>query len=164
MKKRIAVVGGDGPIPPDVDEAAELVGKNIAEKDCTLICGGRGGVMEAACRGAEKAGGTTVGILPSHDGSDANKHVMIAIPTGLGFARNSIVVSSADAVIAVAGSTGTLSEIAMALNFDKPVVVVYGVGGVSERVREAFPGDERIKKIVDATAGEAVEKALALVD
>jgi uncharacterized protein (TIGR00725 family) len=87
-----------------------------------LICGGLGGVMEAACRGAKQTGGTTVGILPGDDRSAANPYVDIVIPTGLGEARNAVVVRSADALIAIGGAYGTLSEIAFALKAGKLVV------------------------------------------
>jgi uncharacterized protein (TIGR00725 family) len=87
-----------------------------------LVTGGLGGVMEAACRGARKAGGTTIGILPGTDRSAANPHVSVAIATGLGEARNALVVRSADAVIAIGGAYGTLSEIAFALKAGKRVV------------------------------------------
>jgi len=87
-----------------------------------LVCGGLGGVMEAACRGARDAGGRTVGILPGADRSAANRFVDVAIPTGLGEARNALVVRSADALVAVGGGYGTLSEIALALKAGKPVV------------------------------------------
>jgi uncharacterized protein (TIGR00725 family) len=90
-----------------------------------VVCGGLGGVMEAACRGAKDAGGTTVGILPGSDRAAANPFVDVAIPTGLGEARNALVVRAADALIAVGGGYGTLSEIALALKAGKPVV---GVG------------------------------------
>jgi len=161
--KKITVIGSDGEILEDVRQAAELVGKNIAESGCVLVCGGRGGVMQAACRGAKSAGGVTVGILPSQDGSDANEFVDIIIPTGFGTARNALVVLAADAVVAVCGSTGTLSEIAMALNYEKPVVAVTNAGGVAEKIKKAFPENERIQKIVESSAEEAVEKAIELI-
>ena len=101
---------------------AEEVGREIARRGAVLICGGRGGVMEAACRGARSAGGTTVGILPGTDRGQANPYVDIPIVTGLGEARNALVVRSADAVIAVSGGYGTLSEIALALKMGRPVV------------------------------------------
>jgi len=90
-----------------------------------VVCGGLGGVMEAACRGAKGAGGTTVGILPGTSRADANAHVDVALATGLGEARNALVVRAVDALVAVGGEYGTLSEIALALKADKPVV---GVG------------------------------------
>lgn len=87
-----------------------------------MVCGGRGGVMEAACRGAKAEGGTTVGILPGMDRQEANAYVDIPIVTGLGEARNAIVVRTADAVVAVSGGYGTLSEIGLALKMGRPVV------------------------------------------
>lgn len=117
----IAVIGGDNP-PVAVLPLAEAVGREIAERGHVLICGGRGGVMEAACRGAREAGGHTIGVLPGPDRRDANRHVEFPIVTNLGAARNTIVVLSADAVIAVDGSYGTLSEIALALAHGRPVV------------------------------------------
>jgi hypothetical protein len=103
-------------------ELAEKTGIALASAGALLICGGLGGVMEAACRGAKEFGGTTVGILPGADRSQANPFVDVAIATGIGEARNAIVVSSADAVVAVGGEFGTLSEIALALRAGKPVI------------------------------------------
>jgi uncharacterized protein (TIGR00725 family) len=104
--------------------AAEPIGRLVAERGAVLVCGGLGGAMEAACRGAKQAGGTTVGILAGIDREDANPYVDIALPTGLGQARNAVVVRAADAVIAVGGGYGTLSEIALALRHGKPVIGV----------------------------------------
>lgn len=102
--------------------AAELVGRELGSRGVVLVCGGLGGVMEAACRGAKEAGGLTVGILPGLDRSDANPYVDVVIATGLGEARNALVVNAADAVIAVGGGYGTLSEIGLALRAGKRVV------------------------------------------
>lgn len=159
---RIAVIGSDAELDKTVDAMAERIGRDIAASGSVLVCGGRSGVMEAACRGAKKAGGLTVGILPSLDGRDANRYVDVLVTTGMGYARNSLVVSSADAVIALSGSSGTLSEIGMALNFGKPVVAVAGSGGVADKVAEAFKDDERIRGIVKANAEDAVKEALRL--
>jgi uncharacterized protein (TIGR00725 family) len=98
------------------------VGRALGERGVALVCGGLGGVMEAACRGAKGAGGATIGILPGSDRAAANGFVDVAIPTGLGEARNALVVRAADAVIAVGGGYGTLSEIALALKAGKRVV------------------------------------------
>ena len=103
---------------------AEAVGRGLARRGAIVVCGGLGGVMEAACRGAKAEGGTTVGILPGLDRDDANPFVDIALPTGLGEARNALVVRAADALVAVAGEFGTLSEIALALRLGTPVVGV----------------------------------------
>ena len=101
---------------------AEKVGRLIAQKGATLVTGGLGGVMEAASKGAQEAGGTTVGILPGFSKDDANRYVDIPITTGLSHARNVIIARSADALIAVSGEYGTLSEIAIALKLGKPVI------------------------------------------
>ncbi len=105
-------------------KAAETVGRLLAEGGATVLCGGRGGVMEAACRGAHLAGGLTVGILPGDDPSEANPFVDVAIATGLGEARNAIVARTVSAVVAIGGRYGTLSEIAFALKHRLPVVGV----------------------------------------
>jgi uncharacterized protein (TIGR00725 family) len=160
MKKTIAVVGRDGVLPDEVKQMAEKIGEDIASAGAVLICGGRGGVMEASCRGAKKHGGVTVGLLPSLDSSDANEYIDIALTTGLGYARNTLVASSADAVIAVNGSTGTLSEIAMALNFGKKVVAVKGSGGVADYLLNTQKQDTLLEKIVGADCSNAVSEAL----
>jgi uncharacterized protein (TIGR00725 family) len=117
----VAVIGS-AHCSADVAALAERVGEEIARHGAVLICGGRGGVMEAACRGAKSEGGLTVGILPGPDRSEANPYVDVAIATGLGEARNAIVVRSADAVVAVSGGYGTLSEIGLARKMGRPVV------------------------------------------
>lgn len=117
----IAVIGGATATLEEA-AAAESVGRALAESGAVLVCGGRGGVMEAACRGAKAAGGLTIGILPGTDRSEANAFVDVAIVTGLGEARNAIVARTAQAVIAIGGSYGTLSEMAFALRFGVPVV------------------------------------------
>jgi uncharacterized protein (TIGR00725 family) len=104
---------------------AEEAGASIAAAGATLVCGGLGGVMEAACRGARSRGGLTVGLLPGTDREDANGWVVLALPTGLGEARNALIVRAADAVVAIGGGWGTLSEIAFALRAGVPVL---GVG------------------------------------
>jgi hypothetical protein len=117
----VAVIGSAS-ADAEIAALAEEVGREIARRGAILVCGGRGGVMEAACRGAKAAGGTTVGILPGTDHREANAYVDIPIATGMGEARNVIVVRSADAVIAVSGGYGTLSEIGLALKMGRPVV------------------------------------------
>lgn len=117
----IAVIGGSTATAEEL-AAAEAVGRGLALAGATLVCGGRTGVMEAACRGAKSAGGLTIGILPGADTSQANPYVDVAIPTGIGLARNALVVRAARAAIAIGGSYGTLSEIAYALQFGVPLV------------------------------------------
>ncbi len=119
--KIIAVIGG-GQCTKKEARLAEDVGRELARRGAVLVCGGLGGVMEAACRGAGAEGGTTIGILPGEDSLSANPHVQIPIATGLGYARNIAVVRSARAVIAVGGSYGTLSEIGYALQGGTPVI------------------------------------------
>lgn len=134
---------------------AEEVGRELARHGAILICGGLGGVMEAACKGAASQGGTTVGILPGNSHGDANPYVKIPIVTGMGYARNAIVARSGQAVIAIGGSHGTLSEIAHALQYDIPVIGLgtwsLSRGGVEDR-----------SIIVVQSAAEAVDKALTL--
>ncbi|NIL96534.1 MAG: TIGR00725 family protein, partial [Planctomycetales bacterium] len=117
----VAVVGG-GVCSPEEAALAEAVGRGLAEAGATLICGGLGGVMAAACRGAKSAGGLTIGVLPGYSATDANPHVDVPIVTGMGEARNVIIVRTASAVIAVGGEFGTLSEIAFALKLGRPVI------------------------------------------
>jgi hypothetical protein len=117
----ISVIGGSICSKKDYKIAQEL-GSLIAKEGWTLICGGRTGIMEAACKGAKSAGGVTVAILPSTDGKDANAFVDIKIPTGLGYARNVLVVRASDIIIAISGKYGTLSEIAFAFNEDRYVI------------------------------------------
>lgn len=117
---RVSVIGS-GTADGETADVAESVGRLLGERGHTVVCGGLGGVMEAACRGAESAGGHTIGILPGTRRSAANPHVGTAIATGLGNARNVLVVLNGDAVIAVAGATGTLSEIGHALDVGRPV-------------------------------------------
>ncbi|SEM23455.1 TIGR00725 family protein [Streptacidiphilus jiangxiensis] len=121
----VAVIGPGEATPAECDTAGE-VGRRLAEAGAVLVCGGLGGVMEAAARGASAAGGTTVGLLPGRDRSAGNPHLTVCLPTGLGELRNGLVVGTADAVIAVGGSWGTMSEIALALRTGKPVVALAG--------------------------------------
>ena len=120
-KRFIAVIGG-GQCSPQEAKLAEEVGRELAKHDVILVCGGLGGVMEAACKGASSRGGTTIGILPGDIRQTANSYVQIPIVTGLGHARNVVVVKSAQAVIAIGGSYGTLSEISHALQNSIPVI------------------------------------------
>ena len=119
--KIIAVIGGEKPSPEEA-RLAEEVGRELVKRGATLVCGGLGGVMEAACRGASSEGGLTIGILPGDKAEAANPYVQIPIVTGMGYARNVFIVKSAQAVIAIDGSYGTLSEIAYALDSGIPVI------------------------------------------
>lgn len=131
MRKVVAICGSDGDDPNLSDSTlrvAEEVGYLIAREDAVLICGGGGGVMEAACRGAKRKDGLTIGILPA-DKAYANPFLDIPLTTHLGTARNYILVRSADVVIGIAGRWGTLNEIALSLNIGKPTVMIRGTGG-----------------------------------
>jgi uncharacterized protein (TIGR00725 family) len=134
---------------------AEEVGAAVAAAGCGLVCGGLGGVMEAACRGARSRGGLTVGILPGLDREEANGWVLVGLPTGLGEARNALVVRAADAVVAVGGGWGTLSEIALALKAGLPVVGL-------DTWQPALRGEAREGIVVAAEPHEAVAEALRL--
>ena len=154
-KKTISVIGGSKASDEEL-RLAEETGREIAIKGAILVCGGQSGVMEAACRGAQLAGGITVGILPGDKRSSANKFVDIPIVTGMGYGRNVIVAKSAQAVIAVGGSYGTLSEISYALQFGIPVIGL--------NTWEFTKGGELDKSIIRAqTAVEAVNLALDMI-
>ena len=146
----IAVIGR-GDCNPQEAEHAEEVGEQLAKRGAVLVCGGRGGVMEAACRGAKRAGGTTIGILPGVDRLGANAFVDHAIATNLGEGRNLLIILTVDGVIALPGAFGTLSEISFALMYNKPVVSL-GSWEVSDRI------------IRVATPAEAVERVLLEVE
>ena len=141
---------GSGVASRELAQAAEEVGRLLAESGCALVCGGLGGVMEAAARGAKEAGGTTIGVLPGESRLEANRWIDHAVATGIGHARNLAVVASGDAVIAVGGEWGTASEVAFARKLGRPVVLL-GRG-------PAIEGDG-IQRA--ATPAEAVELALA---
>lgn len=131
MRKLVAVCGSEAEDPnlsSSVLNIAEKVGYLVARRGAVLLCGGGGGIMEAACRGAKRGGGLTIGILP--EGRDyANPYLDIPLTTYLGRARNYVLVQSADVVIGIAGRWGTLNEISLALNTGKPTVIIEGSGG-----------------------------------
>jgi len=119
----IGVIGGAQCTPREAELAHE-VGRRLAERGVVLVCGGGGGVMGAACQGALEAGGFTLGILPGNDSAEANRHVRLAIPTGMGEARNVVIVLTAQTLIAIGGEGGTLSEVGLALRLGKRVVAL----------------------------------------
>jgi uncharacterized protein (TIGR00725 family) len=130
-------------------QSAEAIGRGLAKAGALIVCGCRGGVMAAACRGARDAGGITIGILPGSDRSAANEWVQVVIPTGLGELRNGLVVRAADVVVAIGGAYGTLSEIALALRAGTPVLGLgtWNIDGVEHQ------------QSVDETIGRALELA-----
>ncbi|WP_042414988.1 TIGR00725 family protein [Streptacidiphilus anmyonensis] len=152
----VAVIG-PGEATRDECATAEEVGRLLAARGAVVVCGGLGGVMEAVARGASGSGGTVVGLLPTRSRSDGNPHLTVTLPTGLGELRNGLVVGVADGVIAVGGSWGTMSEVALALRTGKPVVSLGGwrltppSGGL--------PGPHEV-----ATPDQAVSALLAVID
>jgi len=156
LRKRpiIGVIGG-GVVDSVVSRIAENAGRRIAQSGALLICGGLGGVMEAACKGAAEAGGLTIGVLPGSDPRAANPYVAVPIATGFGIARNLVIVQTSDALIAINGRYGTLNEIAAALNLGKPVV---GLG--TWNLAAAGDVEPALFSLAE-TPEEAVEKALA---
>ena len=143
MTRYVAVVG-PGEASAEEAEIASAVGAGLARSGAIVVTGGRGGVMAAASRGAAESGGTTVGILPGTSRAEANEWVQVALPTGLGELRNGLIVRAADAVIAVGGAYGTLSEIALALKTGVPVIGVgtWDIDGV-DRVGSAQEAVDR---------------------
>jgi uncharacterized protein (TIGR00725 family) len=117
---RVSVIGGSVPSEAGLDAARE-VGRLLGERGHTVVCGGLGGVMQAACQGVSEAGGETIGILPGEDRRAANEYVDTAIATGLGHARNALVVLNGDAVVAIDGAGGTLSEVGFSSVYDRPI-------------------------------------------
>jgi uncharacterized protein (TIGR00725 family) len=147
----IAVIGGSD-VSPEAAALAEEVGKEIARQKAVLVCGGMGGVMEAACKGASAEGGLTIGILPENR-EQANRYVAIPIVTGVGYARNIAVVKTCQAVIAVDGAYGTLTEIGYALQYGIPVIGL----DTWDIVNKAHQGQEIIRA---KNAKEAVALAV----
>jgi len=152
----IGVVGGGGEISPEIAGLAEEVGREIARHGAALVCGGLGGVMEAACKGASGEGGMTIGILPGDSRRTANPYVKIPIVTGMGHARNVAVVKSSQVIIAIDGGYGTLTEIGHALQCGIPVVGL-------KTWSMAIDGRPDNKIIIAKSPKEAVEKAMEMV-
>jgi uncharacterized protein (TIGR00725 family) len=149
MRKTIIGVIGAGQVGTVGYSVAREVGRRIGAAGAVLVCGGLSGVMEAACRGCVEAGGETLGILPGGDAATANPYVSLAVPTNMGHARNVIIAHTAQALIAVEGEYGTLSEMAVALKLGRPVVAL-----------NSWPGIDGV--IEAASAEEAVALALSL--
>jgi len=155
------------PVPARALRAGEEVGKLLAQRGAVVVTGGLSGVMEAVSRGAKNAGGLVIGILPGVDKRDANEFVDVALTTGMGFMRNTLVVRAADAVIMISGGIGTLNELTVAYE-DKPTVILEGTGGWSDRIREiAYDGKHleeahRSELHFAKTPAEAVDLALKL--
>jgi hypothetical protein len=144
---------GSSTAEPGLDSLAYELGRLLAEAGCTIVCGGLGGVMEAACRGAKSAAGLTIGILPGTARSDANPFVDVAIATGMGEARNVVVVRTADVLVAVGGGFGTLSEIGHALRLGKRVVGLetweVSMGGRDPGILRAFTPEQAVRMLLN---------------
>jgi uncharacterized protein (TIGR00725 family) len=147
---RVSVIGGSS-VSSETARIATRLGERLANRGHTVVCGGLGGVMEAVCRGARDAGGETIGILPTDRRADANQHVTVPIATGMGHARNALVVLNGDAAIAVDGAYGTLSEIGLALAHERPVAGLdtYEIAGV-----EAVESPTAAVDYVEMTVGD----------
>ncbi|HEY6103200.1 MAG TPA: TIGR00725 family protein [bacterium] len=154
MVRVIGVIGESAFSDPEHEALAEDVGRRIAAAEAVLICGGSAGVMEAACRGARRAGGLTVGILSGIERAEANPFVTIAVATGMGQARNTLIVLSSDVLIAIGGGYGTLAEIALAFRYGKAVIGL--------RTWEAGHGDLRAPITVVRSSEEAVRVAMQI--
>ena len=149
MRARAVAVIGAGECDAETAEQARAIGRLLAERGCVVVTGGLGGVMDAASEGARSAGGQVVAILPGSDPASATPHADLAIATGMGDARNAILANTAEAFVAVAGSYGTLSEIAFALKRGKPVVSL-GSWEVDPAVVHASTPEEAVERILDA--------------
>jgi uncharacterized protein (TIGR00725 family) len=145
---QVSVIGSG----PEHERRAEEVGRLLAERGCTVVCGGRGEVMAAAARGAKAAGGTTIGILPGTSRVDASEWIDHVVVTGIGHARNAVVAASGDAVIAVGGSYGTLTEIGFARIFGRPVVILEPGLAVEGVPRAATPA-AAVEAVLSRIAG-----------
>lgn len=160
-KIQIAVIGYNGDRCTDAArEIAYNVGKEIARAGAVLICGGLGGVMEAACKGAQENGGTAIGIIPQDDFSYANKYCDVVICTGIGFARDFVVASSSDGIIAVGGGVGTLIELGAGYMIKKPIAAVSGSGGVADAYGGKYLDERNRVPIMMAKTPAAAVKAV----
>lgn len=155
--RSVVAVVGSGDCSAEEERLAEEVGRHLGERGALVVTGGLGGVMSAACRGAQAAGGTTLGLLPGERRETANPWVSVAVPTGPGEGRNLLVVRTADALVAVGGEYGTLSEIALALKIGKPVVGL----ATWELRRQGSGPDPGIHVAGDPAAAVALALALA---
>ncbi len=161
----VAVVGPADDATDEETEIARRVGSLLADREVILVCGGLGGVMAAACEGASDRAGLTIGLLPGRDRTAAalagNHHLSVALPTGMGELRNGLVVNAADAVIAIGGSWGTLSEIALAMRTGKPTILIGGwtfdspgrMGNAPRRATSPQDAVEQALSLAEAASG-----------
>lgn len=155
MTRLLVAVCGSGVAAPATDAAAERAGALLARAGAVVVCGGLGGVMAAAARGAAAEGGIVIGLLPGDDAEAANPHCTVAIPTGLGEMRNALIARCCRGMVAIGGGTGTLSEVALALRLGRPVAVVDGwdlqppPGAEMPPLHRAGDADEAVRWILD---------------
>jgi uncharacterized protein (TIGR00725 family) len=167
MKKLISVIGSDNSdanLSIHALNVAEQLGRLIGEKNLILVCGGRGGIMEAVCKGVKNKKGITVGILPNNK-KEANNYVDIPIISGMGNRRNAIIAYTSDVIIAIAGRWGTLNEISFSMIFNKPVILIKGTGGIVDKLCEEELNDMNYKNnlyIVNSPE-KAIEKVFELI-
>ncbi|MBN1800059.1 MAG: TIGR00725 family protein [Candidatus Lokiarchaeota archaeon] len=158
--KGIISIIGASEVEQETYKKAEEIGELLAKNNYAVSCGGLSGVMEAVCKGAKKENGFTIGIIPYKSKSAANKYVDIAIPVPFSQARNIVVVLSGDAVVAIAGKAGTLTEIALAWLYQKPIIALTGVGGWSSEMAGKKIDDRRNDKIHEAQTPSEVVKLI----
>jgi uncharacterized protein (TIGR00725 family) len=163
MNKIIGVIGSSA-ADAGLEALAEAVGREIGRSGCSLVCGGLGGVMTAACRGMKRlsppAAGITIGILPGTEKGEANPFVDLVIPSGIGFARNTIITLTADGVVAVGGGAGTLTEIAYAWKFGRPIAVVVPGGGWADVMGERRIDETRTDTVMRAPDPESAVRMI----
>lgn len=162
LKGYVTVIGGSRIEDESTYKLSVKLGELLVKNNLIVVTGGRGGVMEAVCKGAKNFNGLTMGILPGFDRSEANRYVDVAVVTGLGYARNAVNVLTGDVIVSIGGGFGTLSEISLALTYGKPVIILKGSGGVSDLVADNFeiPGKIYVEDSVEA----AVKRILELLD
>ncbi|HLF18979.1 MAG TPA: TIGR00725 family protein [Candidatus Omnitrophota bacterium] len=151
----ISVIGGST-IDSNVEQLAYKIGKIVAKVGAILVCGGLGGAMEAAARGAKEAGGLTIGILPGRDKSDANPFIDIALPTTIGYARNVIVAASANIIIALPGSDGTSSEVSFGVVYKRPIIDLGNWNREGTiKVNNVAEAEEKVKELIEKIKNES---------
>jgi uncharacterized protein (TIGR00725 family) len=164
MKKVILVAGSHEASLASM-KLAEETGKEIAKKNCVLICGGLTGVMESSCKGNSELKGTSICVIPSNNKADANPFCSIVVPSGIGFGRNFILVNSADAVILIEGQAGTYIEALASYLQEKPIIALSGSGRVSDKIKGSFLDSTKKVEILSASSPkEAVELALKKIE
>ena len=165
-KQQILVIGNnDNGCTPEIEKIAFEVGSEVAKSDSVLITGGLGGVMRAACHGAQDAGGITVGIIPQNDSSLANEFCDIVIPSGMGLMRDFLNALSADGVIVIGGGSGTLSEICAAYMYKKPIIALKNSGGTASKYADQFLDHRKNVQIIGVeTADEAIKCVLEQIN